>query len=121
MPKSPFDIKIKIPKASVFDYGKSGKKIRAPVAISTQKEIFIRAKGKCERCKNSLKGLKPHIHHKDKNPKNNKKGNLVLLCPNCHSKKHLKDKQKRKKKSKKSLDIFGPTIKMPKVPKIKFF
>lgn len=85
---------IKIPKIDLFDYTKSGKKVRVPVSISLQKEIFIHSKGECEMCKKSLKGLKPHIHHKDKNPKNNKKSNLILLCPNCHSKQHLKDKPK---------------------------
>ena len=82
---------IKIPKISLFDYTKSGKKVRVPVRISLQKDIFIRSKGKCEKCKKSLKGIKPHIHHKDKNPKNNKKSNLILLCPNCHSKQHVKN------------------------------
>ena len=92
-----FDLKsVKIPKISLFDYAKSGKKVRVPVPISLQKEIFIRSKGKCERCKKSLKGLKPHIHHKDKSPKNNKKSNLILLCPNCHSKQHLNDRPTNK-------------------------
>src|SRR3989338_2064406 len=91
---------IKIPKISLFDYTKSGKKVRVPVRISLQKDIFIRSKGKCEKCKKSLKGIKPHTHHKDKNPKNNKKSNLILLCPNCHSKQHLKDKPKNKLGSK---------------------
>ena len=29
--------------------------------------------------------LEPLIHHIDGNPRNNDFGNLVLLCPNCHS------------------------------------
>lgn len=91
---------IKIPKFNLLDYTKSGKKVRVPVPISIQKEIFIRSKGKCEKCGRSLKGIRPHIHHKDKNPKNNKKSNLILLCPNCHSKQHLKDKPKTPTKGK---------------------
>lgn len=88
-----FDIKpIRLPTINLVDYNKQGKKVRVPVRISVQKEIFIRSKGKCENCKKTLNGLRPHIHHKDKNPKNNKKSNLMLLCPNCHSKKHIKDK-----------------------------
>lgn len=68
--KNYFDLEpIKPPKISLFDYTKSGKKVRVPVSISIQKEIFIRSKGKCEKCKKPLKGLKPHVHHKDKNPK----------------------------------------------------
>ncbi|MBI4439477.1 HNH endonuclease [Candidatus Woesearchaeota archaeon] len=31
-----------------------------------------------------------HIHHKDKNPRNNKLSNLVLLCGVCHKKVHMR-------------------------------
>jgi 5-methylcytosine-specific restriction endonuclease McrA len=120
MPRNPWDIKIKpvkMPKLGLFDYTKTGKKVRAPVNVSLQKEIFIRSKGKCESCKKTLKGIKPQIHHKDKNPKNNKKNNLTLLCPNCHSKKHLKDKPKKTTKKKKN----PWEIKQPKLPKMRFF
>ncbi|MBL7100948.1 MAG: HNH endonuclease [Nanoarchaeota archaeon] len=99
---SKFDVGFKIPKMDVFDYNKAGKKVRAKISITMQKEIFIRAKGKCENrsCKKPLKGLRPHIHHKDKKPNNNKKSNLILLCPNCHSRKHLKDKPKKPERRK---------------------
>ena len=89
---------LKMPKINFLDYNKTGKKVRVPVPIGTIKKIFLRAKGKCEKCKKPLKGLRPHIHHKDKNPKNNKESNLVLLCPNCHSKQHIKDKPKKNTK-----------------------
>lgn len=44
--------------------------------------------GSCQECgyKDNLKIL--GVHHKDKNPKNNSKENLEVLCPNCHSLKH---------------------------------
>ena len=40
---------------------------------------------KCELCKET-KGLQ--IHHKDVNPKNNNRDNLMALCVKCHIKKH---------------------------------
>ena len=88
---------LKIPKISLFDYNKSGKKVRVPVSTKIQRRICLRSKGKCEMCKKSVEDITPHIHHKDKNPKNNKESNLMLICPNCHSKKHRNDKHKRKK------------------------
>lgn len=44
----------------------------------------------CERCgyKECIKIL--GLHHKDRNPKNNKRDNLEVLCPNCHSLEHQK-------------------------------
>lgn len=43
----------------------------------------------CERC-----GFNQHphilgIHHKDRDRNNNKRNNLEVLCPNCHSLEHL--------------------------------
>jgi hypothetical protein len=39
-------------------------------------------------CYNCYSTKKLHIHHKDKNRKNNKIANLVVLCQDCHSKIH---------------------------------
>lgn len=36
--------------------------------------------------KNEFDKQNIHVHHKDRNPKNNDKENLVVLCANCHSK-----------------------------------
>jgi hypothetical protein len=45
---------------------------------------FYHNGNKCENC-----GYNEHdilqIHHIDKNRKNNKKENLIVLCPNCHA------------------------------------
>jgi 5-methylcytosine-specific restriction endonuclease McrA len=47
--------------------------------------------------------ITPEIHHKDGNPRNNKPSNLIVLCPNCHTKvqraleKTRKTRRKRKK------------------------
>jgi len=35
------------------------------------------------------------IHHKDRNPQNNAAENLQVVCPNCHTHIHLKDKKRK--------------------------
>lgn len=30
-----------------------------------------------------------HVHHKDRNPKNNTKENIMILCSTCHAKVHI--------------------------------
>jgi hypothetical protein len=45
---------------------------------------------KCQRCKFDKIPQILGIHHKDRNPENNAKENLEVLCPNCHSIEHLK-------------------------------
>jgi len=72
---------------------------RKPVSQSARTKALVRSKGKCEKCGHSLKDVKPHIHHKDQNPKNNKLTNLQVLCPNCHSNAHDKPKPRKPKDS----------------------
>jgi 5-methylcytosine-specific restriction endonuclease McrA len=78
---------------------------RKPVSQSARTKVLVRAKGKCEKCAHSLEDVKPHIHHRDGNPKNNKLSNLQVLCPNCHSKIH--DKPIKKKPNSNNGNIFG--------------
>ncbi|ABN57777.1 hypothetical protein DSECCO2_229170 [anaerobic digester metagenome] len=66
------------------------KKKRVPIPQSIKTEILLRCKGKCEKCHTSLKGLKPDIHHKNRDPADNRKVNLLVVCPNCHRKLHTK-------------------------------
>lgn len=47
--------------------------------------------GKCERC-DYKKVPVLQVHHKDRNPQNNKLGNLELICPNCHYEEHYLEK-----------------------------
>ena len=52
--------------------------------------------------------LEPLIHHIDGNPRNNKISNLVLLCPNCHSKvMELLAEKRRKTYAKKVVQGLG--------------
>ena len=41
----------------------------------------------CELCGNN--NVRLEIHHKDKNPFNNDKNNLITLCPKCHRYEHM--------------------------------
>ncbi|MDR2719841.1 MAG: HNH endonuclease [Nitrososphaerota archaeon] len=82
-----------------FDPWDKPEKKRIPVPQGTKTDVYMRSKGKCEKCHKLIpKGVKPHIHHKDGNPKNNNKSNLKVICPNCHSAAHNKP-IKRKKSS----------------------
>lgn len=35
------------------------------------------------------------IHHKDRNPQNDSAENLLVICPNCHTRIHRKDKRRK--------------------------
>jgi 5-methylcytosine-specific restriction endonuclease McrA len=68
------------------------KKKRVPIPIGLIKDLLLKCKGKCEKCKLSFGVLKPELHHKNQNPSDNRKANIIVLCPNCHNKAHNKDK-----------------------------
>ncbi len=73
-----------------------------PINKKEYKPIYKKYNNKCVDC-GSNDNL--HIHHIDKNHENNSEDNLMLLCKNCHWKKHsfakakilelLKDKEIR--------------------------
>ncbi|HBL39700.1 TPA: hypothetical protein DDZ10_03465 [Candidatus Uhrbacteria bacterium] len=59
--------------------------------VKTQRSLKVRLakrRGKtCERCEyGNYKIL--HVHHKDRDRKNNELDNLELICPNCHAEEH---------------------------------
>ena len=54
-----------------------------------QKRWFLENVGKCQNCcYNKIKEIL-EVHHIDRNRKNNKIDNLILICPNCHSEEHF--------------------------------
>ena len=64
---------------------------RKPVRMSVRKEVYKRAKGRCERCKKikldspDLKGgFKGEYHHRRSPSISPTAKTVQLLCPNCH-------------------------------------
>ncbi|NOX71168.1 MAG: hypothetical protein GXO64_00520 [Candidatus Micrarchaeota archaeon] len=49
-------------------------------------------------------GVRPIVHHKNLNPKDNRISNLVLICPNCHDK-YTKERRRFVKKLPDRLDF----------------
>jgi 5-methylcytosine-specific restriction endonuclease McrA len=77
---------------------KQEKKKRTPVPLSLEREIRRRSQGRCERCHELIPaGVKDELHHKDGDPTNHTKSNIILLCPNCHSTKRIHTKKLKKK------------------------
>ncbi|MBU3011810.1 hypothetical protein KO506_10375 [Polaribacter vadi] len=62
------------------------KKIRKsiPKVAKVRAELQAEINSECPFCENTEVGHF-QIHHIDENPANNNNGNLLLLCPNCHS------------------------------------
>jgi len=73
-------------KAETRVYGKVKSK-RVPIKEEDKEAILRKFGNKCAIC-SKTEGL--HIHHKDKNPKNNTSDNLIVLCGVCHKKIHMK-------------------------------
>jgi len=75
-------------KGSAMDIGfddekKSNRKKRVPIKTSLKRELFERADNACQLCGTNKRQL--HLHHIDKNPSNNSKNNLIVVCAGCHS------------------------------------
>ena len=87
---------------------------RKPIPKSLERKVLLRSKGKCEICGLDFEkeGVKAHIHHIDGNPKHNVLSNLIVVCPNCHSKLH-------KYKTVKKEDFWGFVTKKRKLVTIK--
>lgn len=97
--------------------GQTNKKERIPLKHGTRTGLLADA-AKCQRCGKSLRGMRPHIHHKNQNPSDNRKENLILLCPNCHSKLHRA--AEGKKKTRRPQSSSGLSFTLPKPMKLRF-
>lgn len=76
---------------SIQCINKESHKTFNPTFNTVRKAMLKRGQiDKCERCGYSECKKILGIHHKDRNRKNNKKENLEVLCPNCHSLEHQK-------------------------------
>lgn len=72
------------PKNGNWSGGDDGLRAMNPIAL-------LRDNCQCQRCYMGLDKLKRnnlHVHHIDKNPKNNRLENLITLCRSCHQKLH---------------------------------
>ena len=61
------------------------KRVSIPQVAKVKAELQSEINSQCPFCENTDVGHF-HIHHIDENPSNNGIENLILLCPNCHSK-----------------------------------
>jgi 5-methylcytosine-specific restriction endonuclease McrA len=98
MSKNPFGNMLKPVKIKPVSFYESDTPKRIPLKTGTRTNILADSGAKCQNCGSFLKGLKPHIHHKNGNPRDNKQSNLILVCPNCHSKLHREMKPKTHRK-----------------------
>jgi 5-methylcytosine-specific restriction endonuclease McrA len=88
--------------------GRDPERKRTPVTQSTRTKALMRSKGKCEKCRKHITGgVKPHIHHKDGDPTNNRLSNLKVLCPNCHSAAHDKPIRRKNTSNDNGFSLFG--------------
>ena len=59
---------------------------RKPIKMAVKKEVYKRAKGKCERCGEKLEFWEGDFHH-TRSPSISPTAKTVeFLCPNCHRK-----------------------------------
>ncbi|MFH0701121.1 MAG: HNH endonuclease signature motif containing protein [Candidatus Woesearchaeota archaeon] len=107
---NPLQFKVKPLNFSPFGEKSSSK--RKPLKTSLRTNKFADSGSKCQKCKCLLKGLKPHMHHKNGNHSDNRSSNILLVCPNCHSKLHRNMKPKTKQKKKETnFSYFGLSAK----------
>lgn len=62
-----------------------------PSFITVRKQLVRRGRLlRCDQCGFDEEPRILGVHHKDENKRNNELINLAVLCPNCHSREHLK-------------------------------
>ena len=80
-------------RVSIEKWGKgewNGSMKDGTISSTIRKKVIDDAGNRCQKCGwnvvNDFTGVIPlQVHHKDGNFKNNKRQNLEVLCPNCHS------------------------------------
>jgi len=108
-PPKPKTIYVKENEDGEYKRISNGKK-RVPIKQSVKRELFERADNACQLCGTNKRQL--HIHHIDKNPSNNSKNNLIVVCAGCHSiaesltKIQLQNSAKKPYKKSKTINIY---------------
>ena len=82
--RSGIKYKIGRPKDKAFD------------TASLKMQLFDIRGARCERCGYDTKEIL-HLHHRDRNRKNNTAENLEIVCPNCHYLEHYLESSQVKK------------------------
>lgn len=63
----------------------SDEKKRKPIRSSVKKEVYKRARGRCERCGTKMKSRQGNYHHTRSPSVSPTAKTVQFLCPNCHS------------------------------------
>jgi len=66
-------------------------KLARDVSSRLKSILLFERDARCERCGGEswqMRAMPLDMHHSDKDPLNNTRGNLKLLCPNCHAQCH---------------------------------
>jgi len=89
-------------------------KRRKSIPSSIMKKALIRSRGYCEMCGLDFyeSGVTPHFHHKNGNPSDNRLSNILVVCPNCHSKltRRQISRKKRSRRRKRSFDPWRDSL-----------
>ena len=67
----------------------SGNQHRKAFSEVVRKEVIIKQKYRCYKCRKKLLPYGKDFHHKDGNRSNNKISNCQVLCTPCHRRRHL--------------------------------
>ncbi len=73
---------------------KSKERLRSTFSQNTKEHVVIRQKHRCADCKDLLNVIQ--YDHKNGNRSDNSKQNCQALCPNCHSRKTIIERDGRK-------------------------
>ena len=102
---------------SIIDMLNNKKKSRRkPISRGSLRDVYNRAGGECEKCGGSLRGIRGHIHHKNRKPRDNRMSNLLVICNNCHARIHRNDKPRHRPSGNSIGTIFKtPKIRLPRI------
>lgn len=76
---------------AITDLYNHRKNRQRPRSLTNAFEEYKHKIGKCERCGATEDKTTLHLHHKDRNWRNNSISNWEVLCPNCHRDEHKND------------------------------
>jgi len=81
---------------------------RKRIPQQLQAQILGEQRNQCVNCGCAFTHVAPEFHHIDGKRNNNKRNNLVALCPNCHKRVHTYDIDVKTKKRTTTPNPYGP-------------